>query len=420
MGELWTASGSERVVECPGSQALPRVESEGPGAGHGQVLHGFLAGCASVGRDAALEAAPQEHREALSLVRTDGLPIDPARFRAEVAFAFDLDTGRGRELGQHLGRDYSAATASELPGTVDVIAVEQGRVIVGDYKGGWGDVPPAAKNMQLRHLALAAARTHGLVRATVSIIRVRPDREPFYDEAEYGAYELDETEFLLQQARDRVRVQIAKRAAGEVVDVHSGSWCRYCPARPHCPAFLNVIRAMATAPGDLEQEIRSKITPELAANARRHLKFAKRALALVEDALDDLAREQPIDMGGGVVYGLSEGTEKSYDARAVFEVLRAGYGDEAAKAGVDFEASGASIERGIKAWRDAQVATTPAAKPPQMAREVRKVIATLLKLEPTPGITERPTFTLKEHTPKPAVPRQLEGAPSAPAGELAP
>jgi len=407
MRELGTGSEMQRVVACPGSAVLPRVDTESDEAAHGQVVHDFLAAVPTAGRDAALEAVPLEHRAALEGIPVGSLPLDAKRFKAEVAYAYNLDTERARFLGQHLKRRYTTEP-NEVPITLDVAGVDGELALVADYKSGWGHVPPAPENLQIGLGVLVVADVEGLQEGRGAIIRVRDTGEPWYDEAEFSPFELEVVREQLREARAKVREQRARFEAGKTVNVTTGKHCRYCPAKLHCPAFQQTLATMATRPDDLVQELRSMLTPELAARAYRNFKFAKEALQVIELALRGFAADHPIPLEDGKVYGYEERTEKSFDARTVFEVLSSGYGIEAAKAGVEFEASNASIERGIRAWRDAKALAEPGRKAPSMAPEVRKVVDQVHQLG---GITERPKVTMREHTPKPVEPPVLE-APS--------
>jgi len=405
MRELPSASGLHRAVHCPGSTTLPRVDSETEAASRGQVLHKFLADCAAMGHTAALalvlEQTPEYH-QACAALPLDLLPVDPSRFRPEVALAYDLETGEARELGQNLERRYDIRD-TEVPGAIDVLGIENETALVADFKTGWAELPPARVNMQLRFLALAACRAYGLTRAKVAIIRTRDDRTPWFDEAEFGPEDLMAIEEQLLAARDQAAAERARVAAGAAPNVRTGLWCVHCPGRPHCPAYVQLVARMATQPGDVADEIRARLTPELAARAYAQLKMAKDALELVEGALRGWAGEHPIDLGDGLFYGPVATEKKSLDGDKTFAVVEKLHGRDIADLAVERAASQASIKRALEIVRHRSgVKVAPA---------LRQVLE---ELEAAGGVVMRPGVSLREHKPKPAaLPAAVDGAPAA-------
>src|SRR5690606_3261920 len=100
------------------------------------------------------------------------LPIG-AKFRSEVAFAYDYVKGTAREIPVR-NRQYVGLAETEIPGTADVVAeIDESTVYVGDYKT--GHRPPKPDSMQLRAYALMAARTLGATEAVCEIVHVRED-----------------------------------------------------------------------------------------------------------------------------------------------------------------------------------------------------------------------------------------------------
>src|SRR5690606_33417344 len=96
-----TASKIERVAACPGSEALPHAESTSAAAERGSAGHAFLAAAGKLGREAALEQVPEEHRALCEAIDLDRLPVD---LLAEPAYAWDPVTGKARFLGANIGR----------------------------------------------------------------------------------------------------------------------------------------------------------------------------------------------------------------------------------------------------------------------------------------------------------------------------
>src|SRR5262245_58185755 len=104
---------------CLGSAILPRSRSTNVYTEHGSAGHAFLLDVHRIGRANALAKVDEKYREAFALIDTGRLPVD-AVYAAEVAFAFDVMTGQGRELHRKGDRDYSMCVPTEIPGTIDV------------------------------------------------------------------------------------------------------------------------------------------------------------------------------------------------------------------------------------------------------------------------------------------------------------
>jgi PD-(D/E)XK nuclease superfamily len=155
-------------------------------------------------------------------------------FRTEVPFAFDTATGTARELPSTGQRDYSACTATEIPGTVDAIALDlgEGRVVVVDLKTGKGPKRVADYRRQLLHGAVCAARAYGVERARIAIAHVTADGVRL-DEEDVGAEELEEAAQSL--VRDLARLPLAAPMPG----LHCSA--RYCPLRATCPATVALV-----------------------------------------------------------------------------------------------------------------------------------------------------------------------------------
>src|SRR5690606_5564131 len=113
---------------------------------------------------------PEKYRDLCEAIDFERLPQGLA---AEVAIAIDVQTGKARELGRGNGRCYETVRETEIPMTLDLLGANDDAVMVGDYKSGYSDVPPAVENGQLRTNAVAAARLIGRDTAVVEIIRIK-------------------------------------------------------------------------------------------------------------------------------------------------------------------------------------------------------------------------------------------------------
>jgi hypothetical protein len=86
--------------------------------------------------------------------------------------AFALGPSGGRRVESAEQRDYSAVAEDEVPGTVDLVYVEDGLVSVVDYKTGRGPHRVSDHEAQLRHLGAAVAKVYNVDRVRVAIAHV--------------------------------------------------------------------------------------------------------------------------------------------------------------------------------------------------------------------------------------------------------
>ena len=324
-----TASSIERAKRCPGYVTLPQRNVPTEAASAGTERHAEYE--ARIARGDIPEALAE---------RWPG-----ATWRSEVKFAFDLSTGKGRELGQGSDRDYSAAGPFEIVGTADVVGMCAGRLVVVDWKS-FAEVPRAAVNAQLHIAALALTRAHGLNAADVAIhYEARPMDATELDAIDLDSFAAEVRQILDEAARFRTRAQ-----AGEVVAFAEGSWCK------HCPGFYDCPRQKA-----LQEQIERH--PALVAAEKAMLPFAddedaavayafyERARVLVKklgDALYARASERPIPLGNGKVFGprTKPGNEK-LDGRIAYETVKAKYGPHIAEAAVEMTAAKTRIREAL-------------------------------------------------------------------------
>jgi len=342
---LPTASEIELALTCSGSALLPRhgLESQWMSLGitKGAFFEALIGG---VGREQALAAiADPDTRAVCEALDLDGLPLEPAAYAAEVAFAWSPITGAARELGRGLERDYSAAAEGEMVGTADVIALlgDDG-VLVADWKGEHAHVTAPARNPQLRWLALAACRAYGRRRAVVEIIRPGEDRA-WRERAELDAFDLAE---IAEEMR--ALVQDLQRAAADVPRLVLGEHCRRCKSMPYCPAQTALVRDLAAGDGALVTRMAESLTPDTARAAWHRLQAAKGALERIEQALRTYASFEPISLGDGRVFGPQRIRRESLDGTAVFHVLRERYGEAKAWEGVELKATKAGLDRALR------------------------------------------------------------------------
>lgn len=351
---LPTASKLELVERCPGSVRLPVIQETGAPAAHGTVVHGYLAGVATVGPDAALATVPDDYRAACEAIDLQALPrLDPEACAVEVAFGYDLDLDLGREVGRLLPRAeaYARLNDGEQGGTADLVALTADAVIVLDYKTGRVQVTPPARNLQLGYLALAASRAYERDRAIVGLIHLREGEEPSFSRAELDALELE-------GVRDRL---LAIRAAIQdpKAPLHRGEWCRYCSAFDACPAQHELIQVAASAPLAVLNEAEVAISSP---DGRAHAYNVWRQMELVTKRLGErigaVASYRPIDLGDGRRYGLAKGKETVADPavvrRVLGEVLDLGAAQLAVTEETTLSATKASITAALKGLKPKQ------------------------------------------------------------------
>jgi len=314
-----TGSAIHRARVCLPSELLPRTLHAGSRwATWGRVGHKFLCEVSTLGREEALDNAPPEYREALALIEVDKLPVDPSKFAPEVVYRYDVRADEAREVAR--GESDRPYANDESPGviwgTADVAGLTEDAVAIIDFKFGFGDVVPAAKNWQLRTYALMACRAHGRSKAIVFLCRLRDDGTPWYDRAELGMLELDAAAQELFELCDRI--EVAKALGREHWIPIEGPHCRFCKAFNSCPAKAS----LATALGTGQIVPYGEITPRNAPLIVERLWAAKHVIAKVEESLDEYARAHPIDLGDGWVYAEKKLPRESIDPLLAQPILK--------------------------------------------------------------------------------------------------
>jgi hypothetical protein len=344
-----TASALERTLACPPSHVLPHARSSSVHAERGTAIHAFLA-AASVDREAALEACTEDVRPICEAIDLAALPV---HLLPEAAYAYHWSTGAARFLGSNIGRDYSGVRPDEAAGTADVVGVdpEARRGFVADYKTGHGDVTPAARNAQLRFLALCVARVHGLDVVVVEIIRIRPDGRPWRDRATLDVLDLAQFAGELAALPRRIHEAAEDFVHGRSLEVHEGPWCRYCPAFASCPAKARLAVQVAEGRVLAEAEALLPLTPERAGVAWGRIKEAEAFLAHVKRAvlatLEEAGGELPLPDGRRLVRRTAPGNER-LEGPTAFAVLAEFHGSEVARAAVEMEVTKAGIRDALR------------------------------------------------------------------------
>lgn len=398
-----SASALERISLCPPSAFLPAVvdllEDKGD-AKRGTIIHRFLADVPKVGRDEALLAVEDlEVRAICSAIDLAQLPIDGVEYAAEVAFAYDPATDRGRELGRDLERAYDDLRPGEVPGTADVVGLtaDGEGVIIYDYKSGWKTVTPARRNLQLGFLALAACRAYGRRRAHVAIISLKDPERPEFDRWEWNELELDvwANEILsLLEVVDGQRAAWRGDADGASLALAVGNHCEYCPARRRCSAWSTMIVALARDPRAelLDLSSPTTLTEEQIASAWHRLKAMQSILETAETVIKSYATVNGgVDIGDGLTLAPVLTERETVIGRIAREVLEEKHGKTIADRAAEWKVSKKSIEDALR--KVAQERTNAGGKKVPLAPLVREVLE---ELATRGGLTVTTTPSVKE------------------------
>lgn len=347
---LPSGSELERIMTCLGPAVLEQTGSTGEPAIVGTIKHGFLEDAANLGRDAALARVDDARLRAVcAAIDLERLPVDPTKYAAEVAFAWDAVSGVGRPLGTGLTRQERDALvrSTEYRLTIDIVALlGEDSVYVGDWKTGQGHVPAAKVNWQLRLGALAVARAYGRTRARVEIIRLKEDGDAYRDTAELGAFDLADIELELQA---RAQLIFAAREAfalsGSTPPLVLGPQCRHCPSISACPPHRDMIVALIVRPEQTVATIAAKLTPEHELEAYEQVAALRAHLEQLEGRLESYAAGNPIRLRDGRVYGAVQVSRESLDGNKLWDLLEQTHGRETAREAVELRATKAQLER---------------------------------------------------------------------------
>lgn len=315
-----TASRIELASKCPGSQAHEHVQTTNDAAERGTAIHDYIATLLSRG-----EAPLPRNTDARSVcerldeeeIHRTAAPTGGIAYRVEPGLYLSPTSGEAGILPGSYHRDYSDAPEGSIPGTADVIALEDDRVKVTDWKTGNREVPDPARNYQLRFLGLAAARAFGRGEATVQIAAIREDGSIDLRYAELGSDELDEI------ATDLARIASRVQQAREGNPVYkTGSHCRYCPALPHCPAVAGAAQAILEGPPE-------ELTDRRAGEMWNKLQAVEAAAKKTREALQEHVYARPIPTTDGKQLTVLETRRENIHSPTAFAILQEHLPDEA-------------------------------------------------------------------------------------------
>lgn len=371
--ELPTGSELQRVQVCIGSAALPRVNEVTEYGSYGTKAHKFLEDLVKAGGPDAISevlarlANPQD-REMLGAIVLDGLPLNPAAYLPEVAFAWWPVNDTARELGRGLERDYRKALPGELVLTVDLAALlDDDAVFIADYKFLFGYVPSPKNNLQLKLGALAAARAWGRTRAVVEIIRPREDARPYRERHEFDSFDLDD---IAEELRFLVAKVHRVRQPGAKLELVMGPQCNHCHSNRFCPALTNMVATLGGAVenvGDITQLLTKKtsltwelkaeelvaafdrgLNPTTAATAHLRLKAAEYVVERMREALKTYSLHNKVILSDGRVYGPRKKNKDNINGRKAWEMLAERFGQDTAWALSDLKVTKKNLQKQTK------------------------------------------------------------------------
>lgn len=411
-----SGSSLDRVSLCAASAALPQIidandtDEQMSAKKRGTAIHAFLDNVAKLGRAAALELCDPTWRERCESIDVAKL-ADVLKFSTEVAIAYNWRDDTARMLYPKAPRVYEIDLDSEIAGTIDVAAYDPkaSRVYSGDFKGPRAWLPAPEASMQLGLGALALARIHGADSAEVEYMRVLDDGNTRRMRASLDVFALEGAADRIRRTMGLVEETRAIVDAGKSPNVTEGPWCRYCPARLHCPAKTAGMLAALTGPvamvlgedvaPDATLSLRDGTTPAQAAQVYEKLRRAKDLLAQMEGVIYAYAKLTPIpvraeDDGSQRFFGeLRRPGNDVLDGAIVHRVVTAKYGAEAANSVVTMETTKKAIGELIKARKPSDE-IAKATKWTQVGA-IREIIEAVEKLG---GISNPETCTTTEYT----------------------
>lgn len=312
-----TASGSGRLLQCSGHARLPWVRETSAAAQEGTDLHELMEN----------EQHDQHPRTAaawsafLAWVDAEGYTLHEAgREYRERAYALDVETRRSRVLRGVGHRDYSDATATEIPGTADLVAElvnTDGLVTcVVDWK--FGAEPVEADSAQMRTLAaMVCLAQEGDTLGTLPGVMTVIVQSPPDGRAVVRAHAYDRDDLVSHVEALAEALNDAREGA---TVLQRGPECKYCPAANACPAQLASLSALV-APGGA-----GPITPARAGEIWAELRQAKKRLEAIEDACKAFAADSDgLPLPGGKRLVVVQRQRTSVDAKAL-EAIARGHG----------------------------------------------------------------------------------------------
>lgn len=294
-----SASSLDRAVKCTASAVLPQTqEPTSPEAEAGRLIHLFL--CHAL-RNWAMPEMPKAIGDRALKIDLHEIKCGGKVVRTEAAFAYDVLSGKVREIESRTERDYSSLTGSEIGGTLDLLlASPDGVPHAVDYKTGDTLAIGADKNLQLRFAALVAEHLFPAAPLIkVSFCYVGYDGSLRWDTAELDALDLQETRDALRAAFDRWQLA---RSIGQAT-TNPGPHCKHCSSVRHCPVFARDWDSLTTLDGEawVDTIQRESASDDYASAAWERVKRIEDVLEIAKGTLRERAIKSPIPLSDGTV-----------------------------------------------------------------------------------------------------------------------
>lgn len=384
-----TFSKLQLAITCPASMVIPSVVDidEKPAAASGKTVHRFLE-LVSKARDAdpelsALDARDavlgtfeleiaairdddERHRreEELDALRAIDVESLPTQLAAEVAFAWNWRTRQARELGRSLDRAYDVGP-DEIPGTVDLLGVVERDgvryVYVGDYKRGVTRYGRPGSYAQTLAGGLAAAQVYKADVAHLELIYLDSDglSWPVHDEVD--AWDLDGFADRIEAAMLKAEQLDVDFAAGRPLPLVTGKHCRYCESAKNCSATTAIVkasveqlvqlRALTDGASPEAKVFEHLLAPDRIADTLRNVWSFRSLLSRLEHEIEMLARQEPLDMGNGEMYGPVAYERERLEGEPAFALLKKWYGEKAAAEHAKLSVSKDAAKKAISRYK---------------------------------------------------------------------
>lgn len=390
---LPSASKLQLALACAASQALPVIDSEWATGEAGNAKHRTLASSIN-----GLPLSDADEASQAWLADLDEETLAPlAGCADEVSFALDPLKGTARVMGVRLERAYSGAAPGEMMGTADYVRVEReaDSVTVIDLKTGQAETPHPFRNAQLRFLGLCAARAYGVSNVRLGVLHAAEGRKAWWSWATLDAFEVSTVAADMKALVERIGWAKKAVAKGETPRLTIGDHCNFCPARFGCPGRVAMAKRLAGEPEQVVMDLKAMLTPESAQLAYQRWRAAKKAVEEVGSALYAFAKESPISLGDGRVWGPVTSEREVIDAEKAWTILEEKYGPNIARAAMKLDASKAGVDRAMHELRES---ARGAAVRPKGMPETGKVTLTRLNEEALKALRDGGAVTKKEVT----------------------
>ncbi len=290
-----SASTAEQFIHCGASHILPQSSRHNDHMYRGTEGHEPLA-------DRVNGKAPGGTERGLELVAV--FPLEKilkgvTGRRGEAAFAVNVKTRTSRLIGINICREYGSLEKYEVPCTLDVDGIKDGRAFLRDWKfgitGNWWQ-------LLIQCMALTYYDPDDILfevdAGFVFIDGETGGAEYREDSRIVGCEEIDEAADKMVTAWDRVESMDLAYAAGHAPATAEGTWCKYCGAFPYCPSKWNMARAILSAEQTTDRML-SAMTQEEQGQLWTLLRERKKMIEDTMDVLKISAAVQPLPLPNG-------------------------------------------------------------------------------------------------------------------------